>query len=200
MASKLTNKSKTLSSSYYLSIISNQSTINTQNAQPSFDGKTINIAPPDSSHNKISSVVQNWRTFLISRGIPLIYNKTQETFTPQQVNYDLIDGVNFKKGCYIGQEIVARTHYLGRVKRRMYRFRFNSTTTLTIATIPSLSLGQIVVSPKLNNQEVGVIVELAKDGDTSYRGLVSLQIDCINSAFLDLDNTFKLLIEAQNMQ
>ena len=126
-----------------------------------------------------------WKHSLINHGIPMIYQNTQEEFTPQQVNYDLFNGVNFKKGCYTGQEIVARTHYLGKVKRRMYRFICDSKPTI----------GQKVVSPLLDNQEIGVIVDVMKR-EHDYLGLVSIQIDCVDSAFLDLDNKIQLLTQS----
>ena len=59
-----------------------------------------------------------WEWLEIQAGIPDIVPATQEAFVPQMVNLDALDGINFKKGCYTGQEIVARTHYLGKVKRR----------------------------------------------------------------------------------
>ncbi|MDP9109578.1 MAG: folate-binding protein, partial [Pseudomonadota bacterium] len=55
----------------------------------------------------------------IAAGIPQVTLATQEQFVPQMINFDLIGGVNFKKGCYPGQEIVARSQYLGKQKRRM---------------------------------------------------------------------------------
>ncbi len=128
---------------------------------------------------------QLWKKTLINHGIPLIYLSTQEEFTPQQVNYDLFNGVNFKKGCYTGQEIVARTHYLGKVKRRMYRFICDNEPTI----------GQKVLSPLFDNQEIGVIVDFMSR-DLDYLGLVSLQIDCVDSAFLDLDNKVQLLTQS----
>jgi folate-binding protein YgfZ len=60
-----------------------------------------------------------WRLGEINAGIPQITQPTQEQFVPQMVNFELIGGVNFKKGCYPGQEIVARSQYLGKLKRRM---------------------------------------------------------------------------------
>lgn len=60
-----------------------------------------------------------WRLTDIHAGIPQITQATQEQFVPQMINFELIDGVNFKKGCYPGQEIVARSQYLGKLKRRM---------------------------------------------------------------------------------
>ncbi|HEY8117668.1 MAG TPA: folate-binding protein YgfZ [Methylophilaceae bacterium] len=59
-----------------------------------------------------------WEWLEIQAGIPDIVPATQEAFVPQMVNLDTLNGISFKKGCYTGQEIVARTHYLGKVKRR----------------------------------------------------------------------------------
>ncbi len=65
-----------------------------------------------------------WKLLDILAGIPEITTKTTETQVPQMLNLDRIDAVNFKKGCYPGQEIVARMHYLGKLKKRMYRLHF----------------------------------------------------------------------------
>ena len=62
----------------------------------------------------------SWHESDIESKIPNIFTETQDKFIPQSLNLDLIDAINFKKGCYTGQEIVARTHYLGKPKRRMY--------------------------------------------------------------------------------
>ncbi|MDE2309943.1 MAG: folate-binding protein YgfZ [Betaproteobacteria bacterium] len=61
-----------------------------------------------------------WDWLNIRDGIPIIMPATQEQFVAQMANLDLIGGVSFKKGCYPGQEIVARMQYLGKLKRRMY--------------------------------------------------------------------------------
>ncbi|OGT02511.1 MAG: folate-binding protein [Gallionellales bacterium RBG_16_57_15] len=66
----------------------------------------------------VGGVCWDWLT--IRAGIPVILPQTQEQFVPQMTNFDLVGGVNFKKGCYPGQEIVARMQYLGKLKRRMY--------------------------------------------------------------------------------
>jgi hypothetical protein len=62
-----------------------------------------------------------WRWLEIQAGIPLITEATKEAFVPQMANFDKIGGVSFHKGCYPGQEVVARTQYLGKVKRHLYR-------------------------------------------------------------------------------
>uniref|UniRef100_UPI000AC21778 CAF17-like 4Fe-4S cluster assembly/insertion protein YgfZ n=1 Tax=Methylogaea oryzae TaxID=1295382 RepID=UPI000AC21778 len=63
-----------------------------------------------------------WRQADIACGIPHIGARLSEEFIPQMLNLDLIGAVSFQKGCYTGQEIVARTHYLGQAKRRAYRY------------------------------------------------------------------------------
>ncbi|HEX9208581.1 MAG TPA: hypothetical protein VF851_10110 [Steroidobacteraceae bacterium] len=65
---------------------------------------------------------QEWLAADIADGRAHVFSATSGEFTPQMLNVDLIDGVSFTKGCYTGQEIVARTHHLGRVKRRAMRF------------------------------------------------------------------------------
>lgn len=70
-----------------------------------------------------------WRLADIRAGIPEVVAGTREEFLPQMLNLDLLGGIGFKKGCYTGQEIVTRTHYLGQLKRRM--FRLSSATEAT---------------------------------------------------------------------
>jgi folate-binding protein YgfZ len=64
----------------------------------------------------------DWRLTCIRAGLPLVWPTTAESFVPQMLNLDLLNGISFTKGCYVGQEIVARTQNLGKIKRRMYRF------------------------------------------------------------------------------
>jgi hypothetical protein len=65
---------------------------------------------------------ETWDAHAVAAGIPAITAATQDQFTPHMLNLDLVGGVSFDKGCYTGQEIVARTQYLGQVKRRLARF------------------------------------------------------------------------------
>ena len=67
-----------------------------------------------------------WALASLLAGDPEVLPETAEQFIPQMLNLDLLDGVSFRKGCYTGQEIVARTHYLGRVKRRMQCFGYRA--------------------------------------------------------------------------
>ena len=65
---------------------------------------------------------REWRLAGIRAGLPQVFPETYETFVAQMLNLDLLGGVSFEKGCYTGQEIIARTHYRGAIKRRMFRF------------------------------------------------------------------------------
>jgi folate-binding protein YgfZ len=109
----------------------------------------------------------DWNNLNILDGIPDIYPTTQEAFIPQSLNLDLIEGINFKKGCYTGQEIVARTHYLGKVKRRMYRAFIKSQVDLNpgdqILNKSGEEIGQLVRSAKENNDKTNMLIELRVD-------------------------------------
>ena len=63
---------------------------------------------------------ERWNLLDIQAGVPTVYASTVEAFVPQMANMQLVDGVSFTKGCYTGQEVVARMQYLGKLKRRMY--------------------------------------------------------------------------------
>ncbi len=66
-------------------------------------------------------IESDWRLADIRGGLPQVYAPTREVFVAQMLNLDLIDGISFSKGCYTGQEIIARAQNLGRIKRRMMR-------------------------------------------------------------------------------
>jgi folate-binding protein YgfZ len=65
---------------------------------------------------------EQWRAFDLAAGLPQVYRATAGQFVAQMLNLDCIDAISFSKGCYTGQEVIARAHYRGRVKRRMQRF------------------------------------------------------------------------------
>jgi len=73
-----------------------------------------------------------WEMLDIDNGIATIYPDTSDAFVPQMLNMQLIDAVSFKKGCYTGQEIVARMQYLGKLKRRLYKAHIADGTEPTI--------------------------------------------------------------------
>ncbi|HVJ12174.1 MAG TPA: folate-binding protein [Burkholderiales bacterium] len=94
-----------------------------------WDGGTVSVPVGDRRHLKIgrglaldcSRAEEDWTLEEIRAGRPLITAATQDKFVPQMVNLETLGGVDFQKGCYPGQEIVARAQYRGEVKRRMQR-------------------------------------------------------------------------------
>lgn len=106
-----------------------------------------------------------WDYLEIQAGIPEIVPATQEAFVPQMINLDALDGINFKKGCYTGQEIVARTHYLGKVKRRTQLAHIASEQAPQAGDNIQLSgadeaIGQIVRAAPAPNGGFDVLVEI----------------------------------------
>lgn len=95
----------------------------------------------------------DWTRLDIQAGIPVIRAATQEAFVPQMVNLDLIGAVNFKKGCYPGQEVVARVHYLGKIKQRMFVVKHDGKE-------PVLSNDKVYISGQ-DDKTVGTVVQAA---------------------------------------
>jgi tRNA-modifying protein YgfZ len=69
---------------------------------------------------------ESWRHYDIEAGLPEVVAATSGTFVAQMLNLDLLDAISLTKGCYTGQEVIARAHYRGQVKRRMQRFHTDS--------------------------------------------------------------------------
>ncbi len=116
-----------------------------------------------------------WDWLDIQTGLPDIVEQTQEQFVPQMLNIDCLNGINFKKGCYTGQEIVARTHYLGKIKRRTY--------LATIASSQSPQPGEKVVDGDGN--EVGQIVKVAPNLTSGFDALIEIRIEAKTTGHID---------------
>ncbi len=110
-----------------------------------------------------------WDWLNINEGIPVVSAATQEQFVLQMANLDLLNGVSFKKGCYPGQEIVARTHYLGKQKRRMYLAH------VTSAEPPKA--GDELFSDSMAGQACGMVMNAGKAPGGGYDLLAVLQIN-----------------------
>jgi hypothetical protein len=114
-----------------------------------------------------------WDWHLIRAGIPTVLPAVQEEFVPQMANFELIGGVNFKKGCYPGQEIVARTQYLGKLKRRMYLAKLVSDT--------APAAGDALYSADMQEQSSGIIVNAQPAPGGGYDVLAVLQTSSAES-------------------
>ena len=120
-----------------------------------------------------------WRLSEIRAGIPSIHPATAEKFVLQMSNLDALDGVSFKKGCYPGQEIVARTQYLGKLKRRMYL------AELETARLPRPG-DELVAAGKTEVDGSGAVVDAAFDADGLCHCLYIAQIARAESGDLRL--------------
>lgn len=114
-----------------------------------------------------------WQWLEIAAGQPRVVMATQEAFVPQMLNMELpaVAGVSFSKGCYPGQEIVARTQYLGKVKRRTYRARMAS------EAVP----GTHVFAPETGDQHCGAMVSVAPSPAGGFECLVCVQIGAVEA-------------------
>jgi folate-binding protein YgfZ len=114
--------------------------------------------------------LNTWHLSDIEAGIATIYPETIAQFTPHQLNYPAIGAVSFAKGCYIGQEIIARTHYLGKSKTRLYRITFNAKNNFPPGT------------PLQNEDTVrqGTLIMSAHEKGETYQALVCLQSQAIS--------------------
>lgn len=108
-----------------------------------------------------------WRLSDIRAAVPLITLATQEKFVPQMINFEAIGGVDFKKGCYPGQEIVARSQYLGKLKRRMLPASVNAS---------SVEAGMEVFTGTDPEQPCGMIVNAERDRAGQAHCLVEMKL------------------------
>ena len=110
-----------------------------------------------------------WTLLNIQAGLGDLTPTTVETFTPQGINFQLVNGINFRKGCYTGQEIVARLHYRGSLKRHMYRFEFAlNNQALPIAGSELLNgdgkvMGEVVIAAQKNESSGELLASVVDD-------------------------------------
>jgi len=117
-----------------------------------------------------------WEWLNLQAGIPAIAANTQEAWVPQMLNLDLIGAISFKKGCYTGQEIVARTHYLGKVKRRTVIGSYRGDQLVQVgdevhSSSGQESIGKVVRSVILPDTSTAVMLEARAEhiADNSLR-------------------------------
>ena len=102
-----------------------------------------------------------WRWLDIQSGIPQVYASTTEAFIPQTINLELVDAINFRKGCFPGQEIVARLKYLGKPKQRL--------VIASIASSAKIEPGDEIYTLEKPDQKSGLVVDAVKTGDTEFQ-------------------------------
>lgn len=116
-----------------------------------------------------------WQVGEVMSGIAWVELATFEAFVPQMLNYESIDGVNFKKGCYPGQEVVARSQFRGTLKRRAF----------IVQSAVAMTSGQEVFSSLDATQPCGLVAQAASDG-MSHVAVVELQLSATENSTLHL--------------
>ncbi len=129
-----------------------------------------------STTTPVAAPVWNWLD--IMAGIPGVHPETSEAFVPQMANLEIVGGVDFKKGCYPGQEIVARMQYLGKLKQRMYRARFEGDA------LPRP--GDSIFAPDFPGQSAGTVVAAQPAPDKGFDLLAVIQISSAENGELHL--------------
>jgi tRNA-modifying protein YgfZ len=115
-----------------------------------------------------------WNALEITSGIARLSSAVSEAFVPQMLNYESVGGVNFKKGCYPGQEVVARSQFRGTLKRRGY----------IMTSEEPVQAGQEVFDSREPEQPCGQIAQAAKHPAGGFIAIVSMQIAALDSPAL----------------
>ncbi len=162
-------------------------------AKADFDAKTIvNLYPADGVARQLSVAPVNeprpagesvplgtWLWSEVRSGVATLTAPVVEAFVPQMLNYESIGGVNFKKGCYPGQEIVARSQFRGTLKRR---------TFLAHAEV-AMAVGDEVFSAVDADQPAGLVVQSAAAPQGGFDALVSVQLSAVDAGALHLKSS-----------
>ena len=121
--------------------------------------------------------LNDWLLQEIRAGLPMVFEQTVEAFVPQMANMHLVNGVSFTKGCYTGQEVVARMQYLGSLKRRMYRVAIDGecpapgTDLHAPGSKSAQGAGKVILAARTpeGNCEALIVTEIASAEEGSVR-------------------------------
>jgi len=130
-----------------------------------------------------------WELLNILKGVPQITPATSEEFVPQMINWDSLNGVSFQKGCYVGQEVVARVKYRGQIKRRLYFAQLDSSQTAQAGDALYASTTQ---------ESIGKIVNIQTHPDGGCVALISVQTNYVDTAEIRLNNGVPLQLTSLN--
>jgi folate-binding protein YgfZ len=117
-----------------------------------------------------------WQWSEVQSGVATLTQPVFEAFVPQMLNYESIGGVNFKKGCYPGQEVVARSQFRGTLKRR----------TFLVHSEAAMQAGDEVFSVAEPDQPAGTVVQAAQAPGGGWDALISLQLSAVDAGALTL--------------
>jgi tRNA-modifying protein YgfZ len=133
------------------------------------------LSPGPAAASVASEALAHWDWLDITTGIARITQPVQEAFVPQMLNYESIEGVNFKKGCYPGQEVVARSQFRGVIKRRAF----------VVASSAPLAAGQEVFDSREPEQPCGLVAQAAS-WQGEHRAIISMQLSAQDAPALQV--------------
>ncbi len=141
-------------------------------------GRALQIAPVDRAMAEGPALdAALWSWLDVRSGVATLSQPVFEAFVPQMLNYESVGGVNFKKGCYPGQEVVARSQFRGTLKRR---------GALVHASAP-MAAGQEVFHDSDPSQPCGVIAQAAPNPNGGFDAIASLQTSAMATGTLQID-------------
>lgn len=153
-----------------------------------YNGVTPGLTLSALNNDAIASSLEDdkFELALHQLGLPFVTAETVGMFIPQAVNFDLIGGVNFEKGCYPGQEIVARSHYLGKSKRRAF--------TAIVPGGEAIRPGMDVWLEGKTNEPIGNVITSVFTNDHAH-----LMVDCGLEDGVNPESTFTININDQKL-
>ena len=114
-----------------------------------------------------------WELGRILAGVPKVHPETSEHFVAQMLGLEELGAIHFKKGCYLGQEVIARAHYRGAVKRHLHRAQCGSSASIVPGAI---------INTRDNGQAVAEVVDASRDANKLWQLLIVLQDEFVNTA------------------
>jgi tRNA-modifying protein YgfZ len=136
--------------------------------------RALRITPASAAPAHNADLLTRWNYLEVTSGIARLTAPVSEAFVPQMLNYESVGGVNFKKGCYPGQEVVARSQFRGTLKRRACLVRSDA----------ALQAGQEVFESTDPEQPCGTVAQAAAHGTEGFVAIVSMQTSAAQSASL----------------
>jgi folate-binding protein YgfZ len=136
---------------------------------PGINARGLALAPVNAVTKPDAALTAAWQMEDIRAGLPVVHPATREAFVAQMLNLDLLQGISFDKGCYTGQEIIARMHFRGQVKRRMLRYAFTGSPPVPGTRIVSEGnhAGDVVDSAAApGGSELLAVINLAQSDST----------------------------------
>ena len=127
----------------------------------------LSAQSPESIDNFITS--EEWIRCDIENKIAIIDKESSEKFIPQMLNLDILDAVSFSKGCYTGQEVVARVQHRGKIKQRMFKFKTENENLISHGSEihhESKKVGTVVISELIDNNRIGLAVINSADNES----------------------------------